>query len=259
MRIEQVAAQLYTLRDHAKTPSQISATLRKVRKIGYEAVQVSGLGPIDPDELRRILDGEGLVCCATHENANTILENPHAVVATLNILGCTYTAYPFPSKIDFSSMRSTREFVRKINEAGRVLKEGGKILAYHNHDIEFVQIKGRTILEIIYDETDDDCLQAEIDTHWVQAGGGSSAAWCRHLSGRLPLLHMQDFGLSSDRKRVFAEIGSGNMDWKEIILAAEQAGCRWYVVEQDGDWVDNDPFKSLKLSLRYIRENLVER
>lgn len=258
MKLNQVAAQLYTLRDHLKTPAQVAASLKKVRKIGYEAVQVSGLGPIDPGELRKILDGEGLVCCATHENSDTILESPEAVVATLNILGCTYTAYPYPSNADFSSLRTTRIFIKKLNAAGRVLKESGKILAYHNHDIEFIRIKNRPILQIIYDETDPDYLQGEIDTHWVQAGGGSAVAWCRRLAGRLPMLHMKDYGVTSDRKRVFAEIGSGNMNWNDIIPAAESAGCQWYIVEQDADWVNNDPFKSLKISLRYIRENLVE-
>jgi sugar phosphate isomerase/epimerase len=258
MKIEQVAAQLYTLRDHLKTPSQVSASLKKVRKIGYQAVQVSGLGPIDPAELRKILDGEGLVCCSTHENSATILDNPETVVATLNILGCTYTAYPYPSNADLTSVKGVKDFVRRLNNAGRVLKENGKVLTYHNHDIEFTRLKGRTVLEIIYDETDPELLKGELDTHWVQTGGGSTVAWCRRLAGRLPLLHLKDFALTSDRKRVFAEIGSGNMNWEDIIPAAEEAGCRWFIVEQDGDWVDNDPFKSLKASFRYIEDELTE-
>ncbi|RKX34780.1 MAG: sugar phosphate isomerase/epimerase, partial [Verrucomicrobia bacterium] len=44
MKINQVAAQLYTLRDHIKTPADIAASMKKVREIGYTAVQVSGMG-----------------------------------------------------------------------------------------------------------------------------------------------------------------------------------------------------------------------
>ena len=43
-----------------------------------------------------------------------------------------------------------------------------------------------------------------------------------------------------------------------ILKAAEESGCNWYVVEQDGDWVDNDPFKSLKRSYQYIKDNLAK-
>ena len=50
-----------------KKSAKIAATLRKVRAIAYQAVQASGLGPIDELELIQILDGEGLVLRATHK------------------------------------------------------------------------------------------------------------------------------------------------------------------------------------------------
>jgi len=39
MKIHQIAAQLYTVRDFLKTPAEIEKTLKKIRAIGYEAVQ----------------------------------------------------------------------------------------------------------------------------------------------------------------------------------------------------------------------------
>jgi sugar phosphate isomerase/epimerase len=256
MKIEQVAAQLYTLRDHLKTSDQIARTLRQVRKIGYTAVQVSGVGPVETNELRQILDGEGLVCCATHENGTTILESPEAVVEKLSILGCTHTAYPYPADIDFSTLRSVKDFVRKLDAAGARLRASGMTLSYHNHDIEFMRVKDRVILDYIYENTKPENLKGELDTHWVQAGGGSTTSWIRRLAGRMPLLHLKDFAVDAGRKRRFAEIGHGNMDWSEIIPAAESSGCEWYIVEQDSDWVDNDPFKSLKLSFRYLKDEI---
>ena len=47
-----IAAQLYTLRDYTKTPADIAQTLKKVKALGYDAVQLSALGPIDPVELK---------------------------------------------------------------------------------------------------------------------------------------------------------------------------------------------------------------
>jgi sugar phosphate isomerase/epimerase len=258
MRLDQVAAQLYTLRDHLKTPDQIISTLKKVRKIGYRAVQVSGMGPIDTGELARILDGEGLICCSTHENSATMLDNPEAVCEKLNALGCTYTAYPYPADVDLSTFRAVRAFAKRLNYAGKVLHEGGKVLTYHNHDIEFVRMRDTPILEIIFNETDPQYLQAELDTHWVQAGGASPVDWCRKLNGRLPTLHIKDFAVTAERKRVFAEIGSGNLDWPKIIDAAEESGCTWFIVEQDGQWLDNDPFKSLKSSYQFIKDRLAK-
>ena len=62
-----LAAQLFTIRDYTKTPKDIAESMKKIKAIGYDAVQISGLGPIDPKELAAILDGEGLVCCASHD------------------------------------------------------------------------------------------------------------------------------------------------------------------------------------------------
>ena len=78
MKKSQIAAQLFTLRDFLKTPEDIAASLRKVKQIGYDAVQVSGMGPVAEEELVKILDGEGLICCATHEPGKKIVEETAA-------------------------------------------------------------------------------------------------------------------------------------------------------------------------------------
>ena len=87
-----IGAQLYTLRDFLKTPPDIAKTLKKVREIGYEAVQLSAVGPIDPKELRKLLDGEGLSVCATHASYEKMRDNPEAVLEEHRILKCTNTA-----------------------------------------------------------------------------------------------------------------------------------------------------------------------
>ena len=254
MKIEQVALQLYTLRDHLKTPADIADTLRKVRGIGYEAVQASGLGPIPEAELLDILDGEGLKLCATHEPSDKILAEPQAVVERLKKLGCAYTAYPYPGGIDFADHAQLRALVEKLEAAGIVLHEAGQVLTYHNHAIELVRMGDTTMLDFLYAQTNADYLQAEIDTYWIQYGGGDPVAWCEKLAGRLPLLHMKDYAFTTDNKPVFAEIGSGNLDWKKIIAAAEGSGCQWFIVEQDS--CPGDPFDSVTQSYQYISEHL---
>ena len=256
MKIQQVAAQLFTLRNAIKTPQDIAASMKRVREMGYQAVQVSGMGPIAEEELMKILDGEGLTCCATHEGTQRILEHPEEIVERLDKLNCTYTAVPSPGGMPLGTADDVRAYVSAMDEAGKVLREGGKVLTYHNHHIEFMRIDGTLILDTIYDESDPRNLQGELDTHWVQAGGGEPTAWCRKLKGRLPLLHLKDYGLDGDRNRVFKEIGYGNLHWETIIPAAEEAGCEWFIVEQDSNWTNDDPFESLRLSFEYIRDTL---
>jgi len=250
MKRSQIACQLFTLREFTKTPADIAVTLKKVRAIGYEAVQVSGMGPIPEEELVRICRGEGLTICGTHEPSAQILDEPRAVVERLQKLGCCHTAYPFPAGVDFSSAESIRSLIQKLNAAGQVLFDAGLSLSYHNHGHEFRHLNGRPILQQIYEETDPRYLQAELDTYWVQYGGGNPVDWIRRLSGRAPWLHCKDFGISEQNTPIFREVGSGNLDWTEILTTAEAGGCEWFIVEQDT--CPGDPFDSIRQSFEYL-------
>jgi sugar phosphate isomerase/epimerase len=248
MRKKQIAAQLYTLREFLKTPEDIATSLKKVKKIGFDAVQVSGLGPIDPTELRKILDGEGLICCATHESGQTIFEQPEKVVEKLNILGCKYTAYPHPHTSP-KTAEDYKNIATALDKSGKVLRDAGQVLTYHNHGLEFTRFGKKTGLEIIYDESNPEYLQGEIDTYWVQYGGGNPVEWCKKLQDRLPLLHLKEYGIFEGKPTMF-EVGSGNLDWKNIIKAAKKSGTEWFIIEQDVCRID--PFDSLKISLEYL-------
>ncbi len=250
MKTSQIAAQLYTLRRHIQTPAEIAASLKKVRQIGYRAVQVSAMGPIEEAALNRILAREGLVCCATHEPGARILDETAGVIARLQKLNCRYTAYPYPGNIDFGSLPTVLDLAAKLGKAGQLMYEAGLVLTYHNHAMEFQRLDGKLALDWIYEKTDARHLQAEIDIYWVQHGGGEPVAWCRKLNRRLPLIHLKDYTVISG-KLSFAPVGSGNLDIPAIVSAADAAGCEWFIVEQD-DCYGVDPFEALAQSYRYL-------
>ena len=255
LKEKQIAAQLYNIRDHLKDPDRIPASLARVREMGYLAVELAGLGPWSAEEWRTALDAAGLTCCSVHIGGDTLLQEPGKAKEILDGLGCRYATYPFPAGTDFGSEEAVRKMLRSLTEAGKLLGENGYTLLYHNHDIEFMTFRGGAWLEHIFAWADPQHLQAELDVFWVQAGGGNPESWCRRLKGRLPILHMKDFGVSGKRERVFREIGRGNLEWEPIVKAAKKAGCRWYVVEQDRDWINSDPFEALKISFDYIKES----
>lgn len=257
MKIEQVALITYTIRDHIQTPEGFRTSMRKLADIGYRAVQISGMphDVLPPERIAEICRDNGLTICATHEPSQMVLDEPDKVVDRLRALGCTHTAYPYPSNIDFADPASRQQLVEKLDRAGARLREAGQVLTYHNHANEFLKIDGQTALEWIYANTDPQNLLAELDTYWVQLGGGDPVAWCRQLNGRLPLLHLKDVGVRAGNEPTMFEIGHGNLDFKAIIAAAEESGCQWFIVEQDT--CPGDPFDSLKMSYDYIAENLV--
>jgi len=253
MKLNQVAAQLFTLRDFCKTPEDIAQTLKKVADIGYQAVQISAFGPIENSEIVRLCQENNLVICSTHEPSDEIRKTPEKACQTLKELGCKYTAYPYPAGVDFFSEESVNSLISDLANAVKVFEENGLVLTYHNHDVEFLRMGEGTILDKIYNECP---IQGELDTYWVAAGGCDPERWVRKLKGRSPLLHLKDFKMTGPKEHIFCEIGQGNLDFKGIIAAADEAGCEWYMVEQDV--CPGDPFDSLKMSFDYIEANLVK-
>jgi len=244
-----IGAQLYTVREFTQTPRDIAATLRKVGEIGYEAVQVSGFGPIDKQELRRILDGEGLVCAATHIKFSEMQDEFDRVVDEHKTLGCEYPAIggmPGEYRADEAGVR---RFARDASEVAAKFKEHGMTFGYHNHSWELAKYGDRTALQILMDECTPD-VTFEIDTYWVQHGGGCPVTWIRKAAGRIPLLHLKDMAVI-DGEQVMAEIAEGNLDWPGILAAAGESGVVWYLVEQDV--CRRDPFESLAISLRNLK------
>lgn len=252
MKIDQFAVQLYTLRDHLSTPGDVANTFKKIRGIGYQAVELAGLCAMPDRELLELLDGEGLTICSAHEPARQLLSEPERSVERLRKLGCPYAVYPYPDGIDFTDRAQVERLVGDLKRAVCVLRQAGQTLAYHNHGIELLRFGAHTILDHVYTQAED--LQAEIDTYWIQYGGGDPTEWCRRMNGRLPLLYMKDYRFTAENRPDFAEIGAGNLDWKNILTAAQASGCRWFIVEQDV--CPGNPFVSIKQSFDYIAANL---
>jgi len=252
--INQVALQLYTLRDFCKTLPDLQKTAEKVRKIGYVAVQSSGVG-VPHADAKKVFEDAGLIVCATHESSDLILKDPEAVCELLRLIGTRHTAYPYPGGIDFGDEKSVRNLAQQLDASGAVLAKNGYTLSYHNHAIEFVRFGKSTVLDYIYEATDPAHLKAELDTYWVQYGGGDPAQWLEKLAGRVPLLHLKDYVFTVKDKPAFAEIGQGALNWRHILTAAEKAGTEWLIVEQDT--CSGDPFDSVKISFDYLHALLL--
>ncbi|MGC9521959.1 MAG: sugar phosphate isomerase/epimerase family protein [Anaerolineae bacterium] len=251
-----LAAQLYTVREHTQTLEDFRASMRKIRDIGYTAVQVSGIGPIAHEDVKRVVDEAGLDICITHVGFDDLQDDLEAVVDQHKLWACPNVAIgSMPPRYRDGGLASFRQFARDATEIGKRLADAGLTFSYHNHSFEFVRVGDRTGLDVIYEESDPRYLQAELDTYWVQHGGGDVIAWIRKLKGRMPVIHFKDMVIY-DGEQTMAEVGEGNLNWPGILEACEEAGVEWYAIEQDRCM--RDPFASLKISYGNLRAMGIE-
>lgn len=85
---------------------------------------------------------------------------------------------------------------------GKVAKELGMTLLYHNHDFEFEKINGKYALDILYKEVPADLLETEMDTCWGNVDGEYPPPYIRKYRGRAPVVHLKELSLSWATARI---------------------------------------------------------
>ena len=252
-----LAAQLYTVRDFCKTTDDFRTSMAKIAAIGYTAVQVSGIGPTIPhQEVRAITDANGLAICITHVGFDYLQNDLDSAIAQHKLWNCPNVAIgSMPPAYREGGEAGFVKFAHDATEIGHKLADAGLTFSYHNHSFEFVRFGNRTGLDLIYEESDPAYLKAEIDTYWVQHGGGDVISWIDKMADRMPVIHFKDMVIDGGQQ-VMAEIGEGNLNWEGILEACELADVEWYAIEQDV--CRRDPFESLAISYDNLRAMGVE-
>ena len=235
-----------------KTMPDIVESLKKVADTGYTAVQLSGHGPVDTGELGKAVKDAGLKVAATHMGWQRFLDDLDGVIADHKAYGCAHTAVGgLPG--EYHSEEGLKKFADELAPVAEKLAAEGMDFSYHNHNHELMRCGDRPWLAALYDTIDGETLKAEIDTYWIQAGGGDPAAWVEKCAGREPLLHLKDMCMAEGREQRFAPIGEGNLNWPAICAAAEKGGVEYFLVEQDKCY-ELDPFEALAVSYRNLKE-----
>ena len=263
-----IAIQLYTVRDAAE--ADFEGTLRGIKAMGYEGVEFAGLYGNSPAKIKALCEEIGLKPISAHVPYYDMIADPKGILSDYAEIGCEYVAIPYLTE---ECRPGTDGFAKVVENAamlGKLAKELGMTLLYHNHDFEFEKIDGKYALEVLYDTVPADILQTELDTCWVRVGGEDPAPYVRKYAGRAPIVHLKDYvgAKSADMYELigiekkpttetgafeFRPVGSGVQDFPAILAAAEDAGASWVVVEQDKATMGLTPIESIEKSRAYLK------
>lgn len=247
-----IGMQLYSMRNVCANAAALDRTLARLRKIGYTAVQVSGLpAAITPKEIAKAAQNNGLTIASTHMDWNRFMEDLDAVVEEHKLYRCSHPAIGGLFDEWHRGLEGIRIFLEELAPVAERLRKEGMDFSYHNHQHEFIKYDGKPWLQHLYEMASPKDLKAEIDTYWVQTGGASPVKWVKMMAGRMPILHLKEMAIDADRKVHFDWIGNGNLDWPEIMQAAAEGGVEYAMYEQDDCYNDN-PFELAEKSYRYL-------
>jgi sugar phosphate isomerase/epimerase len=245
MREDQIALQLYTVREH--TARDMPATLRQIAEIGYTAVEFAGYGGLSAQDIHTILDDLVLRASGAHTPLDSWETNPEGVISDMHALGCAHAIIPIipPER---RGEESVPRLADSFNRWGELCRSEGVTFSYHNHAFEFAPLGGTTMWDTLLRETDPELVHLELDLYWVRYGGVDPDSALRDLRDRVSLVHLKD--MAPDEQRSDLPVGEGTMLWPELLRAADDAGAEWYVAEQDNP---RDAFEDVRSSLQYLR------
>lgn len=247
-----LAVQLYTVRKSLTSMNDIKESLKRIRDIGYRSVQLSGLGPHEPQELAEVLKEYELSVAGTHVGFDSLKKDPEKVVREHRLYGTQHVVIPsLPTK--YFTEEGLQELINELRPLSKTIRNAGLKLSFHNHNRELVRIGKRIWLDALYTALSSEELGAELDTYWIQAGGGDPADWITRYKNRVWIVHLKDMRVTVDGKQQFAEIGEGNLNWQRILESINNSNAEFLAVEQD-DCYEKNPFESLRISYK----NLVE-
>jgi len=232
--VSQIGAQLYTLRDFGKNTGRYCQDLNRVKKLGYDTVQVSGLGPIEPAELAKILRTRASFVPRPTSNIDRMENETAKVIDEHHLWGCKYTAVGgFWAPNNDWSTTAWLNFAARYNAIAKKFAGSGVSIGYHNHSHELARFDGKTALAILMEQSRQEYLDG--DRHFTDHGRRRrSGPVDQPMQRPNPLWSISRTWPSSPTAcSSWPKVGEGNLNWSAIIAACRSAGVEWYLVEQD--------------------------
>ena len=264
-----VGLQVYSVRDDAE--KDFLGTMKKIKEIGYDFVELAGLYGQTAEEVKAALEEAGIPALSAHVPLAELEADVEKTVTDYAKIGCKYIAIPYlpeelrPNTPGFDKVMSL------IPQIGEVCNKHGVTLLYHNHDFEFVKVAdGRYALDYMYETIPAELLQTELDCCWVKVAGEEPAGYIKKYENRCPVVHLKDFykegnpenlyeliGIDPEEKKEdsgkfeFRPVGFGIQVMPEILEAAVANGAEYVVVEQDAS-VGRTPMEAVAMSKKYL-------
>lgn len=250
MMNRKIAAQLYTLRDFCQTEADFNETLAKLQKIGYKAIQVSGVGPLSAKAIRSAADTYGMEIYCTHRGFNEFTDDIDKLIQFHHELNCPIAGLGCAPQEYFQDADSVSRLIEKFNAIAARLRENGLRFGYHNHAMEFAKIGGQWTMDRLLTETDPEALCFIPDVYWMAFAGVNPAEYLKKLGSRAGVVHFKDMKMKAWTEQTYCEVLCGNLDFDSIIAACDEGGAGCAAVEQD--ICEGDPFDSLAISYQNL-------
>lgn len=244
--------QLYSLREQFK--KDVPATLDEIKGWGIKYAELAGTYDLSTEKFKQELASRGIEPVGAHFDYGRYRDDPEGVAREAKTLGLKYAGCAWiPHQGDFDE-KTCREAIAVFNKAGEVMAKHGLKFFYHVHGYEFQPHGQGTLLDLLITETNPKWVSYEMDIFWIVFPGQDPVKLLEKYGKRWELAHLKDMRKGTQTGSLSggtdvkndAALGAGLMDLPSILRAAKKAGVKWYFIEDESPWSEQQIPQSLK-------------
>lgn len=276
------AVQQFMLGTVLNNEAQARDTLQKMKDAGYDGIELcsfmihptpfavklltkaAGMPVGNGGKLNWpvLVRDAGLEVPAIHQYLDSIEKDPEATLAECKAFGTDTVVITGMYRFDYSRKENIADLADRLNKAGKMLKDSGIRLLYHNHNAEFLSVEpGVPAYHLLQRETDPEYVNFEFDSFWCTDAGCDLLIEMEKLGHRMKLWHINDRGC---RKAGFTpiykmdsmELGTGTLNLPAMVEQATKNGCEAVILESHRNWIEGSPVRSFQLSAKFLNEQV---
>lgn len=223
--------------------SKPEETMKLLASYGYKTIEWCSpkgyQGPFAPlakysgKELKKLTNDSGLQAVSCHFTWKEITDDASLAerIKFANQLGLKHMV------CSGGLMAKTEDEVKKrcdqMNHVGELVKKGGMVAGYHNHNGEFDEKFGdRPQYDLMIERLDPSLVKMQFQVAAITSGY-KAQDYFRKFPGRFISAHLQDYSPSDHKKEVV--MGTGIVDWKDFFAATKVGGLKYIFVEMESD------------------------
>ncbi|MFD1957034.1 sugar phosphate isomerase/epimerase family protein [Paenibacillus thailandensis] len=246
-----IGIQMSMLRNEAEI--DFLGTLKKIKDIGYEAVEFDGFYRLKAKKVKAALEDYGLIGISAHTPLN--YENQKKIVSDLKKqadyvaeVGIPYMIspwFPLPKKPIMADVDQYVDIVRQCSDA---VREAGLQFGFCHLDGELKSLgKGKRILEEVLKRTSPEEMVIEFDLGWLKYADVDMEELLGRYAGRAPIVHFRDYKVG----HIDTEVGEGVVGYDKLLPLVAELDIPYIIVKQTQ--FDRTPIESAKKSFAFFQ------
>jgi sugar phosphate isomerase/epimerase len=227
-----IALQLYTIRQDLSR--DMAGTLAQVAKLGYKGVEFAGFNNVPANDIKKMLDDNGLQCVGCHTGLNTLQGDEFQKTVDFNkAIGNPRLIAPSLPGSYTNSRKAIEDAADIFSGLAEKLRPLGMKTGFHCHPGEFRDVEGATVWDIFFTRANKDVIM-QCDLGHMGTGKADQVAYMTKYPGRAQTVHVKP----ANAAPLLGDAADSNK-WPEIFKACESVGgTEWYIVEYDGGSMD---------------------